>query len=98
MKLAANTVLIIAADCELGIRFRDWLESVMVLELGFMSQHAETNPFDAGGGSSEVFIAHRFVEADGFEHLRAPLALQRRDAHLRSASQPSPIHCLAVIL
>ena len=39
-----------------------------------------------------------FVQADGFEHLRAAIALQRGDAHLREDLQQSFVDGLHVVL
>src|SRR5262249_49766958 len=46
----------------------------------------------------EVFIDELPVEPDGFEHLRAAVALQRRDAHLRERLQQALVDCLDEVL
>ena len=98
MILAAHAVLIAAADLQLGIGFRQRLESVVVLHLGFARQHIQADAFDARRGAGEISLDQRFVQADGFEHLRAAIALQRGDAHLREDLQQSFVDGLLVIL
>ena len=38
-------------------------------------------------GAGEVLLDQALVQPDGFEHLRAAIALQRRDAHLGEGLQ-----------
>ena len=85
--LAAHTVLIIAAHGQFGIVAGDGPEGQRVLHLRFAGQHVEAHAFDAGGGAGEVLIDQRFVQPDGFEDLRAAIALQGGDAHLGEGLQ-----------
>ncbi len=81
--LAAHAVLIIAAHGQFGVVAGDGLEGERVLHLRFAGQHIEPDAFDAGGGAGEVLLDQSLVQADGFEDLRAAIALQGGDAHFR---------------
>ena len=49
----------------------------------FLGDDVEADAADARRGVREVAIDERVLEADRLEDLRAAIALQRRDAHLR---------------
>ena len=49
-------------------------------------------------GAGEVGLDQFFVQADGFEDLRAAIALQRADAHLREGLQQALVDGLDEIL
>ena len=51
------------------------------------SADVQADAFDARGRAGEVLLDQRLVQADGFEHLRAAIALQRGDAHLGKSLQ-----------
>ena len=95
--LAAHAVLIIAADGQFGVVAGDGLEGERVLHLRFAGQHIEPDAFDAGGGAGEVLLDQSLVQADGFEDLRAAIALQGGDAHLREGFQQAFVDGLVVI-
>ena len=48
----------------------------------FVGDHVDADATDPRGGPREVLIDEGAIETDGFEDLRAAVALQRRDAHL----------------
>ena len=50
---------------------------------GFAGQYFQTDALDAGSGAREVLLNQLAVETDGFENLRAAVALQRGNAHFR---------------
>ena len=84
---AAHAVLIVAADGQFGVVAGDRLEGLLVLHLRFAREHVQADAFDARGRAGEVLVDQGFVQADGFEDLRAAIALQRRDAHLGKGLQ-----------
>ena len=49
----------------------------------FLGDHVKADAADAGGGPGEIVVDHVLAQADGLEHLRAAIALDGRDAHLR---------------
>ena len=49
----------------------------------FLRDHVEADAADARGRPGEVLVDDVLAEADGFEDLRAVIALDGRDAHLR---------------
>ena len=95
---AVDAKLIGAADVQLGFRFRGGAERVRVLGLGFARQNIQAHAFDARSGSREVPVDQVLVQADGFEDLRAAIALQRRDAHLREDLEQPLVDGLLVVL
>ena len=80
--LAAFAILIVAADCQIGLRLGKRLEGISVLQLRFARKHVEPHPFDARSGAGEVGIHQVPIEPHGLKDLRATIALQRADAHL----------------
>ncbi len=95
---AADTVLIVASDGQLGVRVGDGLKGMLMLHPGFASQYVQAHALDTRSGSGEVFLHYRLVQADGFEHLRAAIALERRNPHLAGHFEQSLIDGLDVIL
>ena len=69
-----------------------------MLHPGFASQYVQAHAFDTRSGSGEVFLHHRMVQADGFEHLGAAIALERGNPHLAGDLEQSLIDGLDVIL
>ena len=67
------------------------------LVLGFACQNIQAHSFDARGCAGEIPVDQVMVEADGFEDLRAAIALQRRDAHLRDDLEQPLVDGLLVI-
>ena len=55
-------------------------------------------PLDARGRVREVRVDELLAQADRLEHLRAAVALQRRDAHLRHDLQHALVERLDVVL
>ncbi len=98
MAFAVARGLIIAADSQFRIRLRQRLHGVLVFHLRFAREHVESDTFNTRRGSGEVPVDQRFVQSDGLEYLRAAIALQRGDAHLREDFEQSFIDGLLVIL
>ena len=96
--LAALAILIMAANDQFGLRFGERLEGVGVLELRFARQHVEAHALDARSGAGEVGVDQRLVQADGLKDLRAAIALQRADAHLREGLQQALVDGLDEVL
>ena len=98
MVFAVRAVLVIAAEIELGFGIGDRTERALVFHLRFARQYVQADAFDAGSRARKVAIDHRLVQADRFERLRAAIALQGRDAHLRENFQQPFVDRLFVIL
>src|SRR5258708_7962556 len=98
MVFAAHAVLIIATDSELGIGIGDGLEGVDMLHLRLTGQYTEAHALNARSGPGEVFVHYRLVQSDGFEHLRAAVALEGRYSHLRGDFEQSLVDGFDVIL
>ncbi len=96
--LAALAVLIMTAYDQIGLRFGERLEGVGVLELRLAGQHLEPHALDARGGAGEVGLDQGLVQADGFKHLRAAIALQCADAHFGEGLQQALVNGLDEVL
>src|ERR1035437_7905258 len=92
--LAARAELIVAAHRQFGIELGLRRERVLVLENGFLGEHFEPHALDPAGGAGEVLIDQALAESDGFEDLRAAIALQGGDAHLAERLQQSLVDAL----
>ena len=75
--LATDAVMIVAAGVEFRFRGGNLAERKGVFHGGFTRQHVQADAFDARGRAGEVLVDQLLVQADGFEHLRAAIALQR---------------------
>ena len=64
----------------------------------FARQHVQPDAFDARRGAGEIFLDQVLVQPDGFEDLRAAIALQRGDPHLREGLQQAFVDGLDVVL
>ena len=64
----------------------------------FVGDDVDADAADARGRPREVLVDERLVEADGFEDLRAAVALQRRDAHLGHHLQDALVERVDVVL
>ena len=71
---------------------------MLVLHLRFAGQHVEADALDARGGAGEIFVDQLLVQADGLEDLRAAIALQGGDAHLREGLQQALVDGLDEVL
>ena len=95
--LAAGAPVIIAADGQFGLEIGQRAEGVSVLAACASSrEHVQPDAFDARRGAGEVLLDQLLVEPDGFEDLRAAIALQRGDAHLREGLQQALVDGLDV--
>src|SRR5205823_4933727 len=96
--LATAAPLVLAADVEVAVeRGRDHV-GVLVAQPGLARDHVEPDALDARRGPGEVALDHLGVEADGLEDLRAPVALERRDAHLGHHLEDALVDRLHVVL
>ena len=69
-----------------------------MLHLRFARQHFETDASDPRSRSREVCVDQIFVQSDGLENLRAAVALQRGNAHLRKGLQQAFVDGLHEVL
>ncbi len=69
-----------------------------MLQLGLPRQHIQAYALDARSRAGEVLLHQRLVQPDGFKDLRAAVALERRDAHLREDLQQALVDGLLVVL
>ena len=81
-----------------GIAVGEGLEGEFVLHAGFARQNVEPDAFDPRRRTGEVSLDEFLVEADGFEDLRAAIALQRGDAHLGEDLQQALVDGLDVVI
>ena len=98
VEFAANAISVVAADREFGIAFRGCLVGGSVLHPRFLRQHVQADAFDAAGSAGEVFLDEVAVQANGFKDLRAAVALQRGDAHLREDFEEAFVNGLDVVI
>ncbi len=96
--LAAHAILIFAADAKLGVGFAERLHGELVLHQRFAREDFDAHAFDARGGAGEIAVDELAIQADGLENLRALVALQRGDAHLREGLQQALVGGLHVAL
>ena len=96
--LAALAVLIVAADDQLGFRLGERLEGVGVLDQRLARQHVQAHALDARSGAGEVRVDQRLIQPNGLEDLRAAIALQGADAHLREGLQQALVDGLDEVL
>ena len=87
MILAIYPEVIASTNCKLSISFGDGLKSEGVLQLCFAGEHIKANAADAGSRARKIGTHQVFIQTDCLENLRAAVALQRRDAHLRESFQ-----------
>ena len=69
-----------------------------MLHQRFAGQHFDAHAFDARSGAGEITVHEFPVQADRFENLRALVALQRGNAHLRKSLQQALVGGLHVAL
>ena len=83
MALAADAVLVLTTGVEqvLGL---ERLDVELVALANLVGDVNEFEAADARNRAGEVAVDERAAETDGFEDLRAAIALDRRDAHLRA--------------
>ena len=82
MEFAFRAPLILPADFQsVAVDLTVWERDSMPGQ-SFLSEHVQANAFDAGRRPRKILIDDIMVQADGFENLRAAIALNRRDAHL----------------
>ena len=85
-------------DREFGLGITERAESMLVLHLRFARNHIKPDAFDPRRRSGEISLNQRLVETEGFKHLCAAIALQRRDAHLRERFEQPLVDRLLVVL
>ena len=89
-----DAVVVRAADRQLSLRTRGRLEGILVAHLRFPGDHAQAHALDSRNRPGKVLVHQLLVEADGFEYLRAAIALQRRNAHLRKGLEQPLVNAL----
>ncbi len=80
--LALSAVGILPADIEHRRGFGDLRVAALVAVPALFGEHVDIDPGNARGGAGEVGVDHLRREPDGFEDLRALVALQGADTHL----------------
>src|SRR6266700_7480822 len=89
--LAVVAPLVLAADLKhVPV---DWpgRKRAPVPEQNFLSDDLQPDAFDARRRPGEILVNNRLLQADSFENLRAPVALDGRDAHLGD-DLDTPLH------
>src|SRR5215472_12122745 len=76
--------LVLAADIEDMAVGRAIGESALMAQENFLSDDIDPDAFNPGGSPGKVFVDELLFQADGFEDLSAPIALDGGDAHLRN--------------
>src|ERR1035438_10255076 len=69
-----------------------------MLEQRLGRENGESNSLQPRGRAGKVSVNQIFIQSDGFEYLRALIALQRRDAHFREGLQQSLLDGLHEVL
>ena len=77
---------------------RGGFEALEVLVERFAGNFIEPQPADAGNRAAEISIHHGLVDAQNLKHLRAVVALQSRNAHLRENLQQAVAHGFDVVV
>src|ERR1035441_918903 len=90
--------LVLAAGVKQMAVDRAVREGVLVPLEHFLGNDLDTHSGHARGRAGEVLIDELLLQADGFKDLRAPIALDRRDAHLREHLHHALHRRLEVIL
>jgi len=73
----AATKGVIKVMAKMGISAIQSYRGAQVFEAVGLRQDVEPDALDAGDRAGEILLDQRLVETDGFEHLRAAIALQR---------------------
>ena len=84
VKLAVLAPLVMAAGVEHMAVDLAVGKGQLMPGLHFPGDDVQADAADARRGAGEVLFNHRRMQADGFENLRAAIALDGRDAHLGS--------------
>src|SRR5262245_25510673 len=80
---AAPTPLILSTDIEFAIEVGHDLERMVMTVGRLFVDRIQPDAADARRGPGEVLVDYFSAKADRLEDLRAAIALQRRDSHLR---------------
>src|ERR1051325_5974494 len=97
MILALAPPLVLSADRKHGFAHPSLRVSMPVPEPDFLRDHVEADAADARRRPREVTIDEILIEPDGLEDLRAAVALDGRDAHLRDDFDDAFIDGLDVV-
>ena len=97
MQLAVAAPLVLAAGVEIVVVAAARREGADVPRLDFTGDDVEADAADARGGPGEVPVDECLLQADRLEDLRAAVALQRRDPHLRHDFQDALVERLDVV-
>ncbi len=74
--------MVSSTDRKFGLGLGQGTECVLVLHLRLAGEHFEANPFQPRGRAGEIRVDQILVQSNGFETLRALVALQCRNTHL----------------
>ena len=96
--LAVAPPLVFAAPLEVVLADRPRGERLLVPAPHLLGDDVDADAADARRRAREVLVDEGALEADGFEHLRAAVALQRRDAHLGHHLEDALVERLDVVL
>ena len=69
----------------------------LVSHLSFLGDLLQSDAADGGDDAAEIFLRHFLADADGFEDLRAVVALDGGDPHLAHDTQDAVHRCREVI-
>src|SRR6185312_5462994 len=83
VELAATAPLILAARFEFPVEIRRRIERESMAIRRFARNYVKADAAHARSGPAEEAIDDFLVESNSLENLRAPIALDGRDAHLR---------------
>src|SRR5689334_9062715 len=78
---ATDAVLIIASCGQFRLGFRDRTEREFVLRDSLLRDYIQPDSHNSRGRSCEILIHQLLIQPDRLKYLRAPITLQRRDAH-----------------
>ena len=95
--LAVAPPLVLAAAVELLRASRPRTEGALVAPAHLFGNHVDADAADARHRVREVAVDERLVQADRLEDLRAAVALQRRDPHLRHHLEDALVERLDVV-
>src|ERR1700692_3822843 len=98
MIFAVDSLVVRSSYSEFSLGLSQWTECMLVLELRFTGNDIEADALQARGCSSKIRVDQFPIQPNGFEDLRALIALQCRDAHLGESFQQSFIGRLAEML
>ena len=95
--LAADAVVVLAADVEIDVGAGDRQVGAAVPLEAFLRDHVEADALDLRGRAGEELVDDLAIEPDGLEDLGAVIGLHGGDAHLRHRLENAFLDRLAVV-